>query len=81
MPKVEDGTSGLEKRAEQARDPMAEMTGKNWLAELLSNDKIVGLLLLYLKDTEVGSRMEAMEEVREWKKKSDQKEEEHLGNL
>lgn len=42
MPKVEDRTSGLGKRAAQTRDSMAGTTGKKWLAELLGNKRAVG---------------------------------------
>ena len=34
---------------------------KKWLAELLANERAVGPLLVYLKDTEVGSREGAVE--------------------
>ena len=45
---------------------------RNWLAELLANDRAVGPLLLYLKTTEVGSREGAAEVTREWRRMSDE---------
>ncbi len=60
---------------------MAKTTRKKkWLAELLANEQAVGPLLVYLKDTEVGSREEAIEKRVEWRRRSDQEGEEQLGN-
>ncbi len=53
---------------------------RKWLAELLANERAVGPLLVYLKDTEVGSREGAAEVTREWRRSSDQEGEEQLGN-
>ena len=53
---------------------------KKWLAELLANERAVGPLLSYLKNTEVGSREGAAEVTREWRRRSDEEGEEHLGN-
>ena len=48
--------------------------------ELLADERAVGPLLSYLKDTEVGSREGAAEVTREWRRRSDQEGEEQLGN-
>ena len=42
------------------------------LAELLANEREVGPLLVYLKDTEVGSRESAVEQTMEWRRRVDQ---------
>lgn len=49
---------------------------KKWLAELLANEQVVGSLLVYLQSTEMGSREEAVEKIREWRQKNDQEGEE-----
>jgi len=53
---------------------------EKWLAELLANERAVGALLVYLKDTEVGSREGAVEKMIEWRQRSDREGEEQLGN-
>ena len=53
---------------------------RKWLAELLANERAVGPLLVYLKDTEVGSREGAVEKTMEWRRRTDQEGEEQLGN-
>ena len=53
---------------------------RKWLAGLLANERAAGPLLVYLKDTEVGSREGATEVAREWRRRSDQEGEEQLGN-
>lgn len=53
---------------------------KKWLAELLANERAIGPLLVYLKDTEVGSREGAVEKTMEWRRRSDREGEEQLGN-
>lgn len=53
---------------------------KKWLAELLANERAVGPLLSYLKNTEVGSGEGAAEVTTEWRRRSDQDREEQLGN-
>ena len=54
---------------------------KKWLAELLANEKAVGPLLVYLKDTNVGSREGAVEKSVEWRRRRDQEGEEQLSSL
>jgi len=49
-------------------------------SELLANERAVGPLLSYLKNTEVGSREGAVEVTREWRRRSDEEGGEHLGN-
>ena len=78
---MEDGTPGLGEKSGQDRNSMAETTRKKWLAELLANERAVGPLLSYLKDTEVGSREGAAEVTREWRQRGDQEGEEQLGNF
>ena len=70
MSKVEDGTPGFEEKFGQDRDSVAEATRKKWLAELLANERAVGPLLVYLKDTEVGSREGAVEKTMEWRRRT-----------
>ena len=41
---------------------------RKWLAELLANERAVGPLLAYLKDTEVGSRDGVVEKTMEWRR-------------
>ena len=48
-----------------------------WLAELLANERAFAPLLVYLKDTNVGSRKGATKVAKEWRQKSDQ---EYLSN-
>ena len=60
-------------------DGEAGLEEKKWLAELLANERAVGPLLSYLKDTEVGSREGAAEVTKEWRQ-SDQEGKEQLGN-
>ena len=43
---------------------------RKWLAELLANERAVGPLLVYLKDTEVGSREGAVEKTMEWRRRT-----------
>lgn len=56
MLKVEDGTSNFRKKSGKNSDSMAKTTPKRWLVKLLADEKAVALLLVFLKDTEVGSR-------------------------
>ena len=51
---------------------------RKWLAELLANERAVGPLLVYWKDTEVGSREGAVEKTMEWRRRNDQEGEEQL---
>ena len=53
---------------------------RKWPAELLANEQAVGLLLVYLKDKEVGSREGAVEKILEWRRRTDQEREEQLEN-
>ena len=53
---------------------------KKWLAELLANERAVGPLLVYLQDTEVGSREGAVEKTMVWKRGIHQEGEEQLGS-
>ncbi len=53
---------------------------RKWLAELLANERAVGPLLSYLKNTEVGSREGAVEVTRERRRMSDEERGEHLAN-
>lgn len=61
MSKVEDKTPSFKERFGQDKDLLAEATRRKWLTELLANEQIVGLLLLYLKNTEVGNRKGVLE--------------------
>lgn len=53
---------------------------KKLLAELLANKRAVGPFLVYLQDTEVGSREGAVEETKKWRRGNDQEGEELLGS-
>ena len=53
-------------------------TEKKGLAELFANEKAVGLLVDFLKSTEVGAREGARERELEWERRDDQVEEELL---
>lgn len=59
--KMEDGTPSFREKFGQDRDSMAETTKKKMVTELLANKRAVEPLLVYLKDTEVGSREGAVE--------------------
>ena len=52
---------------------------RKWLGELLANERAVGPLLEYLKDTEVGTTKGAAEMTMEWRRKNDQEGDEELG--
>ena len=51
---------------------------KNWLAGLLANERAVGPLLVYLQNTEVGSREGGVDKTREGRQRSDGEGEELL---
>ena len=53
-------------------------TEKKGLAELFANEKAVGLLVDFLKSTEMGTREGARERELEWERRDDQVEEELL---
>ena len=49
-----------------------------WLGRLLANERAVGPVLNFLKDTEVGDREGARERELEWQNKRDQEGEDEL---
>ena len=51
---------------------------RRWLGRLLANERAVGPVLKFLKDTEVGRREGVRERELEWQKRSDQEGEDHL---
>ena len=53
---------------------------KRWLASLLANERAIGALLKFLKDTEVRSREEAMEKEAKWVRRNNGEEESRLSN-
>lgn len=53
---------------------------KKWLAELLVNERAVGPLQSYLKNTKVGSRDRAAEMTKEQRRKNDKEGEKYLEN-
>ena len=53
---------------------------RRWLGRLLADERAVGPILKYLKETEVGDRAGAREREREWQRKNDQEGEDELSD-
>ena len=77
---MEEETPSFEEEFGQVGGPVQRRPEKKWLAELLANERAVGPLLVYLNDTEVGSREGAVEKTMEWRQRSDQEGEEQLSS-
>ena len=71
---------GLKKSLDQIGIQWQRRPERKWLAELLANERAVGPLLEYLKDTEVGSREGAVGKTIEWRRRNDQEGEDQLGS-
>lgn len=56
IPKIEDKTLNFKKKSGKNRNPITKTTKKKRLTELLINEKMVVLLLVFLKDKKVGSK-------------------------
>ena len=69
----------IKKKPGQRRDSVAKATKKKWLAKLLADKHAVGLLLEFLKNTEVGSREGTAERMAEWGQRRDQDGKDWLG--
>ena len=65
---VEDRTSSLKEESRQNRDSVAETTRKEMASRAVSKQRAVGPMLVYLRDTEVGSRESAVENAIEWRR-------------
>ena len=77
---MDEGTRALKRSLDKLGVQWQRRPEKKWLAELLANERAVGPLLVYLKDTKVGSREGALEKTMKWRRRSDQEGEEQLGN-
>ncbi len=69
----------LRKNLRKAEVEWQKRSEKRWLAQLLADKHMVGLLLEFLENTEVKSRGRVAEREAEWQQRRDQKGENQLG--
>ncbi len=77
---MEEKTASFEEKSGQDQALMAETTWKKMVSKLLANKQAVIPLLVYLKNLEVGSRERVVGVTSEWRRKSNPKKKEQLGN-